>query len=229
MIDIKDINLNDSVDDQMLNNICNEYYFLLMQKTRNIFVSKSRNFLNLKDKKPKDWEQFVKFKNLCLENNLDYKKYIEFCIIESLNIHKFMKVAYLNNIKYIRLYNENEELNRQYNKINHYIINSFKRIIQLCKENNISNISEFIKYTIKNKKMGHLLKAGVISRYILCLIPNIKEIYNYFDEESKKELDIYVINKYDKLKNDAFNALQHNNNLEYLNIIKKINLELKNM
>lgn len=209
-----------------INDICNEYYYQYSLKVNGIYVSRSRNFSKLKTKKPKDWEVFIKLDKLCTENDIDYKKYIEFCIDEIRKIHTYIKLPYLLNIKYIRLFNEYNEIEHQYVKISEYIIKSSKKIIDICKENKLSTFTEFIKYIIKENKLGHYMKCGILSKYILVLIPNIKNIRDFFDTESVYELDNYVINKYDKLLNDAIIALEKNNKKDYINIIKKVNSEL---
>jgi len=218
----------DSIDENYaINNLCNEYYYQLMWKTKKVHLSKSRNFSKLKDTKPKDWENFLKLHKLCKDNNLDYKKYINFALDEVIKVHTYIHSEYLLNIKYIRLFRENEDIEQRYSDISTYIIASTNKIIEICKVNNLNSFTEFLKYVIKNKSLGHYLKSGVLSKYILALIPNIKEIKRFFDEESVHELDIYVINKYDKLNCDAITALQKHHNTEYINIIKKINLELQ--
>ena len=57
-------------------------------------------------------------------------------------------------------------------------------------------------------------------------MPDIIELKSYFDNESAEELNIYVINKYSKLNDDAKTSLLKYNNEDYINIVKKINIEL---
>lgn len=213
-------------NEEHINNICNEYYYQYSVKTKGIHVSRSRNFLKMKDKKPKDWENFIKLDKFCIDNNIDYKQYIEFCIDEIRKVHKYVKINYLLNIKYLRLFNEYIEIDKQYKNICQYIINSTKKIIDICKENRLNSFTEFVKYLIKENKLGQYMKCGVVSKYILVLIPNIKALRDFFDAESVCELDNYVINKYDKLLNEAIIALEKNNKQDYINIIKKINSQI---
>jgi len=210
----------------ILNTICNEYYYQYTLKTRGYHLSKQRNFSKLKNKKPEEWANFEKLQKLCELKNIDYKKYIPFALDEIIKNHKFVHLKYLLNPTYVSLYIENEEINIQYKKINNYILTSFKVIVALCKAQNIHTFTEFIKYIIKEQKLGHYMKCGLVSKYILALIPNIKELKQYFDIESAFELENYVINKHDKLLNDAKIALERYDNLEYINIIKKFNKEL---
>lgn len=210
-------------DDDITNSICNEYYYQYFLKTKGMHLSKKRNFSKLKTTKPSEWENFKKLQELCSTNNIDYKKYITFALDEIIKVHKFIHLKYLLNPRYVVLYNENITIDIQYKKINGYILMSFKTIIALCNANNINTFTGFIKYLIKEQKLGHFIKCGVVSKYILALIPNIKELKCYFDEESAQELQIYVINRYDKLLNDAKIALEHYDNFEYINIVKKFN------
>jgi hypothetical protein len=214
--------------DDPINDICNEYYYNYSLKTKGIHVSKHRNFSKLKTKKPLEWQNFEKLKILCESNNVDYKKYIPFALDEIIKIHKYVHLKYLLNPRYLALYNEHKQIAIQYKKINAYILLSFKKIMDLCIEKKFTTFSQFIKYLIKEQKLGHYIKCGVVSKYILSLIPNIKELLPYFDKESAHELELYIINKNDKLLNDAKTALEKFNNNEYIDIIKKFNNELNN-
>lgn len=226
MVIIDEPDIIEITDDDIINSICNEYYYQYALKTKGVHLSKKRNFSKLKINKPGDWENFKKIKDICDSNNIEYKKYISFALDEIIKIHKYIHIKYLLNPRYILLYNENNSIDLQYKKINNYILASFKAIVILCRQYNITTFAGFIKYIIKEQKLGHLLKCGTISRYILALIPNVKEIKGYFDTESAAELELYVINKHDKLLNDAKIALQKFNNLDYINIVKKFNTEL---
>jgi hypothetical protein len=223
MINLEETSFDEVSDNSLINNICNEYYYQLMLKTKGIHLSKSRNFDKLKDKKPKEWAAFLKLEELCNEHNFDYKKYISYCLDEIVHIHKYVHIKYLLNIKYVRLFSETIEISNQYDKINALILASTNKIVEICKQNNYQTFSEFLKFLIREKKLGHYMKCGILSKYILALIPNINEIKRFFDTESVHELELYVINKYNKLNDDAIRALQKNNNIEHINIIKKIN------
>jgi hypothetical protein len=124
------------------------------------------------------------------------------------------------------MYNEQLEIEESYDKINTYILTSFNKILLLCKKQNITSFIDFLKYLIREKKLGHYMKCGVISKYILVLIPNIKEIKKYFDNDSVCELELYVINKYDKLLNEAKIALEKHNNLDYMDLVNKFKKEI---
>jgi len=226
MIELTEPIIDDAVVEDPLNALCNEYYYQYSARARGFYVSKHRNFSKLKTTKPKEWANFEKLKELCDSNNIDYKKYISFALDEIIKVHKYVHLKYLLNPKYVALYVENEDIELQYKKINHHIMESFKKIEAICKTKKFLTFSAFIKYIIKEQMLGHYMKCGIISRYILTLIPNIKELKGYFDQESAHELELYVINKHDKLLNDAKIALEKHNNSDYINIIKKFNTEL---
>ena len=226
MVELVEPNLGTDNPDNPINDICNVYYYQYTLKTKGFHLSKHRNFSKLKTTKPKEWANFEKLKELCNSNNIDYKKYIPFALDEAIKVHKFVHLKYLLNPIYVSLYTENENIEFQYKKINHNIIESFKNIEAICKTKKFCTLSAFIKYIIKEQMLGHYMKCGIISRYILALIPNIKELKSYFDQESAHELQIYVINTNDKLLNDAKIALEKYNNSDYINIIKKFNTEL---
>lgn len=209
-----------------INNICNEYYYHYSVKTKGIHTSKNRNFSKLKEKKPNDWSMFVKLEKLCRDNDVNYKEYIPYAMDEIKKIHPYIKLVCLLNIKYLRLFKESKEIDKQYETINHYICISYKKILLLCREKNFKTFSEFIKSLIKEKKLGQYIKGGIISKYILVLIPNLKQIKQYFDTESIQELDHLVINKYDKYLTEAITALNKFNNQDYINIVTKFNKDL---
>lgn len=225
MVIFNDIDFSDN--DTEINSLCNEYYYQTTLKTKGVHTSKNRKFSSLKEKKPLEWLNLEKLYKLCLDNNISYKEYIPYALGEIYQIHKFVHPKYFLNPIYVAKFKDFKEIEKQYKNINHLIITSFKKIIILCKDKQITTFTDFIKNIIREKKLGHYMKCGIISRYILALIPNIKTLRPYFDDESIAELDIYVLNKIDKLNDDAKTSLMKFDNIEYINIIDKINRTLK--
>jgi len=219
---IQDINFNQINLDNNINQLYNDFYFLYMLKNKNIYISRNNNYKDRKKDKPNEWFLFERLYKICDENKFNPFNYIKYVIYHTpakLSIRDFLS------IKYIREYNEFKEVETKYLNIKKYIDKSITNILELCKENNYGTFFEFLKSSIKEQKLMIYVKGGLISRYAICLIPEILKFSKFFNIESKTEFDSLIGTQYEKLYNDAKNALAYLNCPEYINIhiyIKKM-------
>lgn len=215
-------NIDDNFEDTEVINVCNEFNYQYNLQVRKIHTRK-RNWKKIKQDKPSEWVSYERLNSLCKDNGINYREYIKFCIDTISQERKYINATHLINIKYVRLFGEWKQINKQYIDANHNIIKSFKNIREICKNHNITDFKGFIKYLILNKNLASYMKSGTISILFLSLIPNIQELIKLFDTNSQLELQQYLFNKYEYIRDLAITSLEKNNNHEYINVVKRIN------
>lgn len=211
--------------DDIINQIYNDFYFFYMLKNKNVHISRNNNYKDRKTKKPEEWFLFERLYKLCQENNFEPSNYIKYVIYNTkvkLSIRDFL------NIKCIREYHEFKEVEQKYINIKKYIDKSINNILEICKENKFNTFFQFLKWSIKEQKLMVYVKGGLISRYAICLIPEITKFARFFNIDSRTEFESLIGSQYEKLYTDAKCALAYLNYPEYINIHIFITNKLKN-
>lgn len=194
---------SDIVTDVVINNLYNDFFYFYFLKYKKIHISRTRNYRERKEKHPQEWNTFIKLSKLCFDNQFDSYKFVRYVFNIS---NSQISIKDMLNIKFIRMYSEFQSLERKYEKITTYLEKSFKNVNEICLNNKLHSLTDFLKYMLKNHQLMSYMKAGYVSKYFIVLIPGVKSIRKYFTEEEKTEFDTFIGKVFDVIQNNAVNA-----------------------
>lgn len=165
---------------------------------------------------------FTKY-NINIDSYIDYFINVE----KKSNYHlqtDFLNMFTINNfVDYLKI-NEHDK------KIYSYFQKSVKNIAKLAIKNNFLSTKDFLKHIIYNKLIGQYYMSGIISKYYLTAIPNMKLIIPKLDQFSQNELlDVY--NKFESYNTEITKVFlkMKNQKVNPIKLTDKLIFDLKNV
>lgn len=178
------------------------YHRQYIYKSKGIYPKQIKNFEKIKNNRK--WIYFKRFADSINRGygQINYKFYID-SLIEFFNGYFDLKL--LGHPKGFKIYKNyislKEEINNE-EKLEKIILENIKFVIQYCKENCINNIEDYFfenQYTLPTIVKHYNSKS--ISKYFLCMIPNIITIIKSFPKDVIDDYMKEFFNEYNSCKN----------------------------
>lgn len=171
---------------------------------------------------------FDKCYSIFTKYNINIDSYIDYFINIEKKSNYHLQSDFLNIIT-ITKFIDYLKINEHDKKIYSYFQKSVKNVAKLAVKNHFLSTKDFLKYIIHNKLIGQYYISGIISKYYLAAIPNMKLIIPKLDQFSQNELmDVY--NKFESYNAEITKAFlkMKNQKINPIQLTDKLIFDLKN-